>query len=293
MQTTGDVAPRRASSLVVALGSAPMIAVVTGASSGIGREIALLLAQAGYRVVGVARWMSAQPYPAVEAFYLDLAQPSRVAGAGAEIGPVDVLVHCAGTGAYRAFLEQDQDEFDRIMQVNYLSVVTLTRALLPGMVCSSAPRRHVLFVSSMSARYGAWGHAGYAASKGAMRSFAESLRLELRPTGVGCTVVYPGIVDTPYFEKGSMRRLWPRVRRRAVSPQRVARAAVGAIGSRRSTVYVPRLYRTLDAVYAMSPRLAGWMVLRGSRDGEAGAPRPAGQYPPATPHQAPEPGHGK
>jgi NAD(P)-dependent dehydrogenase (short-subunit alcohol dehydrogenase family) len=252
-----------------------MLAIVTGASSGIGREASRLLVERGYRVVGVARWVSDDPLPGVEPVRLDLndldAIPPAITGVLARTGTPSVVLHCAGFGAYLPFPKQPEAEFERLLRVNFLAAARLTRAVLPAMLDARHLRRHLLFVSSMAARVGPWGHAGYAASKGAMRSFAESLHAELcghRPHGeerIGCTLIYPGIVDTPYFEKGSMQRLWPLVRHRAIDASRVARGIVESIGTRRLAVYVPRGYAVLDWIYAASPRLAATLVRRGSR----------------------------
>ena len=254
------------------------LAVVTGASSGIGRAIAIALARQGYRTVLVARRRALleelarhlRTHAPSDAVALDLADSRGIAPAVAHItathGPASVLVNNAGFGAYVPFLEQDPDEFQRLMRVNFEAAVRMTRALLPGMVGVAAHggAPHVFNVCSMSARMGPWGHAGYAASKGAMRSFTEVLHAEHRGDGVRCTAVYPGIVGTEYFEKGTMKHLWPRVARRAVSPDVVADAVVASIGRERLAVYVPSHYRVLDWIAAVSPRAASWLVRRES-----------------------------
>jgi short-subunit dehydrogenase len=152
------------------------------------------------------------------------------------------------------------------MRVNFVACVELTRLLLPGMLALAAEGRvaHVINICSASARVGPWGHAGYAASKGALRAFTESLAAESRPRDVGVTIVYPGIVDTPYFRTPGMAPLWPKVSRRAIRAERVAEAAVRALGTRRLTVYIPRHYRVIDHIAAITPRLALHLVRRGS-----------------------------
>jgi short-subunit dehydrogenase len=255
------------------------LAVVTGASSGIGRAIAVELAGRGYRTVLIARRGELLAELAAELsrrapsvpFVLDLAELGSIAASAAGIvtahGTPRVLVNCAGEGRYEPFLEHTGGAFERVMRVNFDAVVNLTRALLPGMM-EEAGRHgwaHVMNICSMSARVGPWGHAAYAASKGAMRSFTEVLHAEHAAAGVMFTLVYPGIVRTEYFEKGTMRRLWPRVAKRAVSAERVARAAVESVGTRRATVYVPWFYRVVDWIGAASPRTVWWLTARESR----------------------------
>lgn len=257
------------------------LAIVTGASSGIGRCTAIRLASLGYRTVVIARravlldelaWELSARAPSV-AVPMDLRQVERIDGVMhavlAEHGPASVLVNNAGHGIYRAFAEQSLDTLAELMRVHYEAPVRLIRAVLPGMLARGSG--HVFNVSSMSGRVGAWGHAGYAAAKSAMRSVTESLAAEYAPRGVRFTVVYPGIIRTPYFETPEMAPLWARVGHRAIEPERVAEAITDAIGTGRPAVYVPGHYRMLDWLSALSPRLALWMVTRGSVPEEGAA----------------------
>jgi short-subunit dehydrogenase len=253
-------------------------AVVTGASSGIGRAIATSLARRGYATVLIARRaellneLAAQlrVHAPSTALPLDLDDTRSIGAALVPVietqGPFNVLINNAGFGVYRPFPDQGEAEFASLMRVNFVAPVELTRLLLPGMLSHAAEGRigHVLNICSAAARIGPWGHTGYAASKGALRSFTESLAAEYHSRGVGVTIVYPGIVDTPYFRTPGMAPLWPKVARRAITAERVAAAAVSAIGTRRLTVYIPRLFRVIDLIAAMSPGLALHIVRRGS-----------------------------
>lgn len=169
-------------------------------------------------------------------------------------GSFDVLVNCAGVGVYQCFLQSDDDDFDNLMAVHFHAARRITHALLPAML--ECARGHIFHIASMSARVGPWGHTAYSASKGAMRSYAEALSCELIGTGVRATLVYPGIVRTPYFTRPGMQALWDIVGKRAITPDAVARATVRAIGSRRAAVYVPGFYRFIDYCAALSPALA-------------------------------------
>ena len=253
-------------------------AVVTGASSGIGRCIAIELARRGVTTVLVARSrerleslaneLSAQA-PSIS-FPIDLADHERAACSFRLIqerhGPVNVLVNCAGMGVYAPVLDHRDAEFQNLFQVNAAACMSATQVFLPDMLELAAAGRaaHVVSICSMSARLGPWGHSGYAASKAAMRAFTESLACELHGTGVGCSIVFPGIIDTPYFEHVRVADLWRVVSRRAIPPERVARAVIRALHSGAFYTYVPWHYQLVDVIAACSPRLAASLVRRNS-----------------------------
>jgi short-subunit dehydrogenase len=241
------------------------VALVTGASSGVGRAVALALADAGARLLAhgrdpdrttdVARRTGGAPLLA------DLVVPGvadDLAAAALDVhGRVDLLVACAGAGWSGSFLDMPGTEAERLWQLNLLAPVQLVRAVLPGML--DAGTGHLVLMGSVAGRTGVAGETVYAATKAALDAFAESLRLELRGTGVGVTVVLPGAVRTPFFEhrgRGYDRRL-----PRPVPPERVADATVAAVRAGRAEAWVPRWLRVAPAVRALAPtayrRLAG------------------------------------
>lgn len=253
------------------------LAIVTGASSGIGRCIALELGRSGYRIVLIARRehllneLASElraAGPSVVVMPMELAEVDAIEPALTDLfaqeGPANVVVNCAGVGIYAPFQEQTADVMSRLMRVNHEAPIRIIRAALPGLLEMGHSGRiaHVMNICSGSARVGAWGHAAYAASKGAMRAMTEVLAAEHGHDGVYFSVVYPGIIATPYFEKPDTSRLWPLVKHRAIAPERVARAVVSAIGRRRVAIYVPAHYRVLDAIYAVSPN-AALSIVRG------------------------------
>lgn len=250
------------------------LAIITGASSGIGRDVAHMLAARGYATLLIARRAAELESLARElsrhapstALPLDLANCEEIEPALQRAlagGPAPaVLVNAAGYGIYRSFLDHSHFDMTRLMRVNFDAAACAIRAVLPGMV--EARAGHIINVSSMSARIGPWGHAGYAAAKSAMRSLTETLAAEYRPQGVRFTVIYPGIVRTPYFEMPTMAPLWERVRQRAVPSEKVARAIVDAIGRDRLYIYIPRHYRAIDLIAAIAPRFAHRLVRSGS-----------------------------
>jgi len=178
-------------------------ALVTGASRGIGRAIALRLAVT-HDVTAVARSADdlARLAREVEAaggrcaiVPLDVADPAAVARA---LGgrDADVLVNNAGVGVLKPLLELTPEEWHRMVDVNFNALYHVTRTVLPGMVARG--RGHVVVVGSIAGRSAFVGGAGYAATKHAVMGFAESLMLEVRDAGVKVSVVSPGSVATEF-----------------------------------------------------------------------------------------------
>jgi 3-oxoacyl-[acyl-carrier protein] reductase len=182
-------------------------ALVTGASRGIGRAIALRLA-ATHDLTAVARSPDDLARLADEVgaaggrcdvVPLDVADPAAVADA---LGgrDADVLVNNAGVGVLKPLLELTPAEWHRMVDVNLNALYHVTRAVLPGMVARG--RGHVVIVGSIAGRSAFVGGAGYAATKHAVMGFAESLMLEVRDAGVKVSVVSPGSVATEFSGRG-------------------------------------------------------------------------------------------
>jgi short-subunit dehydrogenase len=220
------------------------VCLVTGASSGIGRASAERLARMGARVVGLGRDEDALAElvrrTGGRSVTADLGVGGEAARAAAAargaFGRIDVLVNCAGQGWLGPFADQAPEGIERLVRVNLLGTLLLTRAVLPEMLERGAGR--VVVVSSIAGHVGVREEATYAATKAGLNAFSESLRQELRGTGVTVTVVSPGAVDTPFFERRG--RPYPRTHPRPVSVDRVARAVVAAARDGRPQLYVPR-----------------------------------------------------
>lgn len=182
------------------------IAVVTGASRGIGRAIALRLA-GDFEIVAAARSDDELERLAQEIEsqggrcrprVVDLTDPAAVHAA---LGDVDaqVLVNNAGVGALKPFMELGRDEWTHMVNLNFTALYDVTRAIVPAMIARKSG--HVVIVGSISGRSAFVGGTCYAATKAAANSFAESLMLELRDSGVKVSVVNPGSVATHFSER--------------------------------------------------------------------------------------------
>jgi short-subunit dehydrogenase len=201
------------------------VAVVTGASSGIGRAIAIDLARAGMVAVPVAR--RTDKLAAVEAecrryipdsfsipcdVGLRDAAEAMVDEVRRRCGRVDLLVNNAGVGLYRRFTKTSVEDVERLMRTNYFGTVYCTKAVLPDMLTRN--RGVIASIASISGQVGTAGFTAYTASKFAMVGFIESLAHELRATGVRVTMIYPGPIATEFnagFEQQppGVARRWP------------------------------------------------------------------------------------
>lgn len=191
------------------------LAVVTGASSGIGRELATQFATHGFDLivaaenVGIAttaRELAGEGV-LVEAVEVDLATPEGVEELHhrirAEGRPVDALALNAGIGAGGAFADgTDLADELRIVDLNVRSTVHLAKLVVTDMVARGAGR--VLFTSSIAATMPGAFQAVYNASKSFVQSFALALRNELKDTGVSVTALMPGATETAFFERADM-----------------------------------------------------------------------------------------
>lgn len=240
-------------------------ALVTGASAGIGRELARLLARDGYHLVLAARDELRLQELAAElrsrwgaasiVIPCDLGAPdgastlmTRVAAAGLD---VDVLVNNAGVGAAGAFSEVPLPRQLALLQLNVVSLTELAHRCLPAMLARR--RGRILNVASTAAFQPGPFLATYYASKAYVLSLSEALAEETRGSGVTVTALCPGPTRTEFFARASMRE--STLARRAVMDAATV-AAAGYAGMRRGErVVVPGLAnRALGAVVRLSPR---------------------------------------
>ncbi len=234
------------------------VALVTGASSGIGAATAIELANRGARVVLAARradeleaiahtiQASGGEVIAVPTNVMDAKQVERLAQRAIEaFGLVDVLVNNAGVGSRELLVNAAPDEITQIVGVNLLGAMLLTRALLPGML----ERRHGAIISVASVAGLIATDPLYSATKFGIRGFSLSLRRELLGTGVSASLVSPGFIRTP---------LTAGRRTRMPGPDIVARAIADLPVRPRREVIVPGRYRM--AIWA--ERTLPWLADR-------------------------------
>jgi short-subunit dehydrogenase len=219
-------------------------AIVTGASSGIGAALARALAQAGVKVGLTARRASeletlAESIRAqggiAEVAAADAADRAATHAAIAKLeeglGATDLLIANAGVGVSTPAVEFSSEAIERMMRVNVFGVCYAIEAVLPGMLARG--RGHLVGVSSLAAYRGLYGQSGYGASKAALSTLLESLRVELRLRGIAVTTVHPGYVRTPMTAGADHWQPF------IMEPEAAARIIVRGIAAKRREVNFP------------------------------------------------------
>lgn len=240
------------------------VTVITGASRGIGRSVALAAAAKGARLGLIARDKADLESVLAEAggqgaiAVADVADPDQLEAAitalASELGPVDVLVANAGIGSYGAFADLSAEEAERIVRVNVLGTVHAIRAVVPGMI--ERRRGHIVTIGSIAGRIGSPFEAIYAATKFAGVGLTEALVVELEPYGIGVSMVNPGPVATHFGE--ARGHPYDRKRPKAVPPEQVATAVIKAVERRRHEQYVPGMFRPAVVVRHLLPGVFRW-----------------------------------
>jgi 3-oxoacyl-[acyl-carrier protein] reductase len=182
------------------------IALVTGASRGIGKAIAAKLAARGAHVLVAARGENARPVAdeivaaggKAEAVALDITEPgaceATVAGALERHGRVDILVNNAGITKDQLLLRMKRDDWDTVLATNLTANFVLTQAVLKPMLKQRGGR--IVSISSVVGQAGNAGQANYAASKAGIIGFSKAVALEVASRGITVNVVAPGLIDT-------------------------------------------------------------------------------------------------
>jgi short-subunit dehydrogenase len=257
-------------------------AIITGASRGIGRALAVELAARGARLGLIARdkeelqQVVGHLAPPAEGEHLalaaDVGRRSQVERAiqrfAKGAGGLDLLVANAGVAHYAPLAGTEAEQAEEMVKVNVLGLIHTVRAGLPLLL--DGGQGHVVVTSSGAALRTFPGAAVYGGTKAFGRGFGEALRHELAGTGISLTTVYPGEVATDLHahERDRMPD-WYRADD-ALAPAEVARATVEAVEQDRRAVYVPAVVRTL-ALSALAPRLTDEVLAR--LRGPSAAPR--------------------
>jgi 2-hydroxycyclohexanecarboxyl-CoA dehydrogenase len=186
-------------------------ALVTGGGRGIGRAIALALAREGAEVavLDIVRENAERVREEIEGFGVkglalgvDLTHRAEVTraveGAIAQLGQLDIVVNNAGWDRMELFLESEEETWDKIVAINFKSVLYVCKAALPHMVERRTGR--VISIASDAGRVGSTGEAVYAGTKGAIIAFSKTLAREMARHGITVNVVCPGLTETPLLE---------------------------------------------------------------------------------------------
>jgi short-subunit dehydrogenase len=259
------------------------VAVITGASAGIGLEIARLMAAEGARLVLAARDPALLERAAAECASLGakaIAVPTDVAvreqceslieSAVRKFGRIDTLVNNAGISMHARLDElTDVHAAERITRINYLGSVWCTYYALPYL---KRTRGRIVAVSSLTGKNGVPTRTLYAGTKHAMAGFFDSLRIEMKPAGVTVTVAYPGFVATDIAERaigpdGRELRVRPVQKNKVMSVERCAQLIVRAAAERKREVVMTRTARFGLVLKAIAPGIVDNFAERTVRRG--------------------------
>ena len=236
-------------------------ALVTGAASGIGRAFAGELARTGHDLTLVdvdAAALAAVAGPlAVRSAVADVAERAALERALGACERLDLLVHCAAILGPGAWARQPVDDFERVLRVDFLGTANVLRAALPAL---RQARGRVVALASTAALHGWPGLAAYSAAKFAVAGFCDAVRAELARDGVGVTVVYPLLIDTPLLGRADLPPILRRGRRLPAST--VVRKALAGAARGRARVYVPGTVRLIAALHGVAPGLLDWYGAR-------------------------------
>jgi short-subunit dehydrogenase len=255
---------------------ANQVAVVTGASSGIGWALARVLAFEGCKVGLVARRQEK-----LQSLAEEIQRAGGIAAVAAadvsnreetisaiheiqkELGPVDLLIANAGVGMPTLLEPLNTSDVEKMIRVNLLGTVYAIEAVLPGML--QRRQGHLVAISSLSAYKGLPGESGYCASKAAVNSYMEGLRIHLRDRGIAVTTICPGFVRTPMTDVNQFHMPW------LLEADDAARRIVRAIRRRKKVYNFPWQMAILLKV---SRWLPDWIWARSMRAYNENPPMP-------------------
>ncbi len=241
------------------------IILITGASDGIGKQLAIDLSMRGAVIIASGR------SPArLEAVLTEIrrASPRSISircdvGSRAEVhqmigtvlaqfSGIDILINNAGIGMRKPFVETPFETIEELMRTNYLGTVYCTHEVLPSMLARG--RGHIVNISSVAGHIGSLNMAGYCASKFAINGFSESLYHELKPRGIAVSVVSPGPVKTAFNR--SFAQTSPKSPKSfIISPESVSQTVMTIIEKKRFEMITPRSFALICGVKRFMPGL--------------------------------------
>lgn len=256
------------------------VAIVTGASSGLGWHLSRALVRVGARVVMAARNepelnVAARDVsiPANEAMPIvaDVTQDESVTHlvglTVGRLGRIDAVFNCAGRSMRKAAIDTTADDFRELIDLNFLGAVRMARATVPELVKT---RGHLVNIGSLAGKLGTRYYGAYPASKFCLSAYSQQLRLELGPQGLHVLLVCPGPIRrdnaSPRYaeaqEKIPADALKPGggAKVRAIDPERLAVRILDACLSRKLELVVPCRARVLFAIGQLAPRLGDWLL---------------------------------
>lgn len=261
------------------------VCVITGGSAGLGRAIGRALAQRGAKVMLVARHQPPLEAAAeelrraggdVRTIVADVTWQEDVdrlaAMVAADFGRLDLLCNAAGRSSRAAILDATPEDFQQLLDVNFLAVVRTTRALAPLLTAS---RGHLVNIGSLASKTASPFLGAYPASKFALAAYTQQLRLELSAAGLHALLVCPGPIAREdagqrYAEQSAglpaaAQHPGGGAMLKAIDPDKLAEQILAACERRRAELIVPGGARLLFALAQLSPKWGDWLLNRATR----------------------------
>ena len=248
------------------------VVLITGASSGIGRETAYQAAAEGAKLIIVARRQAylkeltrdiKKNYNVdVLMISADLSQPKQiervVIKAKNHFGRIDYLVNSAGFGEFKPALEFTYDEIEAMFKINTFAMMYLSQLVAEMMI--EQGKGQIVFISSISGKVSTPYSSVYSASKSAIIGYADSLRIELKRYGVRVTTINPGPVKTPFFTRTeALESYYKRIERFALKTDDVAKKLIQAMIHGRREVNLPFALKTAAIISPLVPNLSDFL----------------------------------
>lgn len=239
------------------------VILITGASSGIGGHLAQEVAKLGAipiltgrskeRLEAICNEMGGQ----ASYYVMDVRRQAEVEETVNTIvathGKIDILVNNAGYGKFATISELSIEEYENMMDTNYMGIVRCTKAVLP--IMESAGSGHIVNIASLAGMIGNAKSTSYAATKHAVLGFTNSLRMELRGTGVKVSAVNPGPILTEFFNIADPSGQYVKnISWMIMKPQYVVKQIVKLLHTQRSEINIPRLPALGLKLYGLCPR---------------------------------------
>lgn len=251
------------------------VVLITGASSGIGKQLAIDLAARGATVVGCGRSEEhlqetllemRSKSPSSTVYVCDVGRPEQVKGMVQRVlsdhGRIDILINNAGFGLYQNFVDTPLDFIEAMMRTNFLGAVYCTKEVLPSMIARR--HGHIVNISSVAGKIGNPKMAAYSASKFALIGLTESLYHELRPLGIQVSVICPGPVRTKTRLLFDQLASWaPQFL--VLKTEAVSRAVIRCLQKKKFQVVIPPWLALACFLKGVMPnifRLVSYRVLR-------------------------------
>lgn len=243
--------------------------VITGASSGIGKQMAMMVAMRGGNVSLIARSTEKlialrdqlkEEYNAnVDSYTLDISDLEEVSNVFNKIiktkGPVDVLINNAGFGIFDSAQDVDLREVERMFSVNVVGLIACTKMVLPNMINNNTG--HIINIASLAGKVATPKSTVYSATKHAVLGFTNGLRMELSDTHINVTLVNPGPIQTNFFNiadpNGSYQS---NIKKYILKPEKVSEQIINVIGTKKREINLPWSMAFGAKLYQWFPNLS-------------------------------------